>query len=449
MFTAKNVSTIQKIIVPISIFGIALLVRIIYNKTTAHNYASIFDAGIYDAIASNIINKHCYCIYHSYQTVSRAPLWPLIITGIYTLTGAYNSHVRLFYCFLGSGTCLFVYFFAKNLFGKYVALIVGILAAVYTGLFIYDGWLYTESLYTFCLTGFTYSLFQLQQRYQTNVYEKNERKPINWYMLVEQRWVLFCGLFLAAMVLTRPNGVSLIGVLVLWSIALIVSKVKPWKTVTRDAIVCILITCILVAPWTYRNYTVSHQFVLVATGAGEVLLGAYNDNVISGDPVSPGVWYPPSGAVLHDTVGYTPKNDQMDTSKALAWIRTHKRDMPYLLGLHIINMWKPYTYSFGLPIEQFPTRLSSRIIALMIPLQSIPIFLLAALGLLVTWKKFKKKLLPVYLVLAYTIAQNVVFYSSMRFRAPIEPLLVLLVGGAFYWLVLIFSKHTSLRRPLS
>ncbi len=443
MFSHDYISNVRKLIVPISIFCIALLVRIIYNLTAAWHYTSTFDAGLYDILAYNSISKHCYCIYGGYQTVSRAPLWPLIIACIYTFTGPQNFYPRLFYCFLSSGTCVFIYLLAKNLFGKHIAFVTGILATGYTGLFMYDGWLYTESLYTFCLTGFTYALFQLQQMYQTNRGELKERKSINWHVLVEQRWVLLCGLFLAAAVLTRPNGVSLVGVLVLWSVILLVCKISPWKIVMRDVMICIFITSILVAPWTYRNYIVSHRFVLVATGTGEVLIGAYNDIVVTGDPSVRGFWRPPSGTVLHDAAGYTPKNDQMDTDKALSWIRTHLNDMPYLIGLHIVNLWKPYTYAHGLPIEQSPDRLSSKIIAWMIPLQSIPIFLLAALGLFVTWKNFKKKLLAVYLVLAYTILQNVAFYSTMRFRAPIEPLLVLLTGGTLWWLTSLMKKHAA------
>ncbi|TMD45332.1 MAG: hypothetical protein E6I90_07545 [Chloroflexi bacterium] len=70
----------------------------------------------------------------------------------------------------------------------------------------------------------------------------------------------------------------------------------------------------------------------------------------------------------------------------------------------------------------------------MIFIVSFPIFLLAAFGLLVTWKRWKKYLFVVYVVIALNIIQNVAFYGSSRFRAPIEPLLVLLGGGAIWWL---------------
>jgi hypothetical protein len=48
-------------------------------------------------------------------------------------------------------------------------------------------------------------------------------------------------------------------------------------------------------------------------------------------------------------------------------------------------------------------------------------------------------LLTVYLLLALTILQNMLFYSDMRFRAPIEPMLILLAGGAIYKLALMFA----------
>jgi hypothetical protein len=64
---------------------------------------------------------------------------------------------------------------------------------------------------------------------------------------------------------------------------------------------------------------------------------------------------------------------------------------------------------------------------------SYVVFLLAALGLVVTWRRKWRYLLPVYLTIGLTILENVAFYGSPRFRAPIEPLLVVLVGGSLWW----------------
>jgi hypothetical protein len=64
----------------------------------------------------------------------------------------------------------------------------------------------------------------------------------------------------------------------------------------------------------------------------------------------------------------------------------------------------------------------------------IPIFLLALLGGFVTWRRWRKELLVVYMMIALVIAENLAFYGNMRFRSSIEPLLVLLSGGAIWWL---------------
>jgi hypothetical protein len=191
----------------------------------------------------------------------------------------------------------------------------------------------------------------------------------------------------------------------------------------------------MVAPWSYRNYVVSHAFVPVSTGTGEVLSGVYNNVVLNGSLAAPGMWEPPLHSISHDAYAYTPADDKADTARALSWIHAHLTAMPYLLGLHFINTWIPYTYSHGLPFEEFPTRPLSIFMFRLIPLMSIPIFFLAALGLLLTWKQHKKRLLVVYLVIGLTIVQNIVTYGDMRFRAPIEPLLVLLTGGVLWWLM--------------
>jgi hypothetical protein len=52
-------------------------------------------------------------------------------------------------------------------------------------------------------------------------------------------------------------------------------------------------------------------------------------------------------------------------------------------------MWLPYTPSYGLPIEEYRHRLSSRVVWTLINLESVPIFLLAATGLLLTWRRRK------------------------------------------------------------
>jgi len=100
-------------------------------------------------------------------------------------------------------------------------------------------------------------------------------------------------------------------------------------------------------------------------------------------------------------------------------------------------------------IEQFRDRLSSKIMLYLIPIVSIPIFLLAAVGFFVTWRRKRKQLILIYLIIALTILQNIAFYGSPRYRAPIEPLLILLseVCSGGCWVLKILAEHGDISDP--
>jgi 4-amino-4-deoxy-L-arabinose transferase-like glycosyltransferase len=431
----KNLRTYLPII---SIFGLALLVRIIYNLTVARHYIPEIDAVLYHTLAKNLVTYHCFCYIPHRLTTSRSPLWPFIMSVIYFITGPTNFYARLFLSFLGSATCVLVYLFAKDIFGKRIALITGVIAAIYPGLFIYDGWLYLESLYTFLMVAFTYSLYRLQRNAQWQwITSDNIFLVILLYWLQRasrRRWMILSGVLLGLAVLARPNGEFLIILLFAWALVILLAKMVPWQTIIKCTLIILCIAAMLIAPWTLRNYKVTHTFILVAALGGNVLSGVYNDTALK----EGGIWEPLEKIRPkidfhgHSCCDYTGEADHINY--ALHWISTHISSMPYLLSLHFINMWKPYTGEAGFPFEEFPTRISSQIVLNMIPIMYVPIFLLAAFGLLVTWKRWKKHLFVVYLVIALNIIQNVAFYGSSRFRAPIEPLLVLLAGGAIWWL---------------
>lgn len=397
----------------IIVFGCALLVRILYNVTVAKGYITEYDANFYNNIAIHLNTEHCYCIQSNVSDWSRAPLWPFIMAAIYAVTGIHNFYPRLFLCFLGSGTCVLTYLLAKDIFNKKIALIVGIIAALYPGLFIYDGWLYSESVYTFFSMAFAYSLFRLQR----------EPRP---------GWMLCCGLSLVCATETRPDGIGLLGLVVIWAVFMVRLRTFPWRKVAQMVLVIGGLTIVLVVPWTLRNYQESHQFVLVATGSGTVLGGAYNDAVFTTTVTYPGMWLPASRV----QPPFTDSSDSGRGASAYHWIRTHLGELPHLFYLHFINMWRPYTMQLepGLPVVEFPTRLSSRILWSLMNITPVIVIFLAACGLVVTLRSKWKELLVPYLVIGLTIALCIVFYGSSRFRAPIEPLLVLLSGGAIWWL---------------
>ena len=416
------------------IFCLALLVRVIYNNTVAHDYYPLHDSRFYQVIGFNLLKEHCFCLQLHISTVGRAPLWPAIIAVIAFFLGPSDYFARLFFCGIGSGTCVLLYLFARDVFGRPFGLLAGIIAALYPELYIFDGWLYTESLYTFLLLALCYGLYRLQRSSEGN----------RWWL-----WI-GCGILLGLLSLTRPNGLIVLGVLLVWAIVMVWVKRISWQAAARGVTTTTLLALALIAPWTLRNYLVSHTFIPVATGDGIVLLGAYNDEV-SKRPGYAVSWINPlesSPAVARPfplftcTASCEVAQDASYREHVEQWIQEHITSMPYLLAFHFLNMWQPDTHEADLPTDRFPQQLSSRIVLAMMRTFPIPIFILAALGLLVTFRHWRE-LLFVYFMILLTIAECLVFYGSARFRAPIEPMLILLAVGAMWWL----TRHLHLAKP--
>jgi hypothetical protein len=205
----------------------------------------------------------------------------------------------------------------------------------------------------------------------------------------------------------------------------------------------VALACLLVGPWILRDYVVSHSFVLVASGSGTVLLGAYNTMAVT-DQQHLGGWIGPGQSDPQVTTPFTSHVcpapcevalESAETDAAIQWIRSHPNEIPRLLLYHLQNFFTPYTSEADMPLNRFPQQTSSQVVLAMSNTFPIPIFLLAGLGLVVTLRRYWDQLLFAYLVILGTVAEILVFYGNARFRSPIEPLLIVLGAGALWWLL--------------
>lgn len=418
----------------ISVFCLALLVRVIYSFTVAGTYFPLYDSLQYQTIGINFVTQHCFCLHPGVTTVYRAPLWPVILGGFSLFFGHSDLPGRLFLSVLDAGTCLLIYLFARDLFGRRFGLIAGLVAVIYPDLFIYTGWLYSEALFTFLLFALCYGLYRIQCT-------RGEKK---WLWPV-------CGLLLGLLSLTRPNGILVIGLFLLWAAILAWRKMLSRTATTRGALLATLLALVIIAPWTVRNYVDSHSFIPVATGDGTVMLGAYNNVVL--DPTLNyaewlGTWRNPLISVPQ-VANQFPKINCPATCEvtreatynqaAWQWIQAHPRQTLQLYMLHFINMWRPDAIEADLPVYRFPNAPLSSFVLSMMRTMPIPVLLLAAFGMVVTFFRWRE-LLFLYMMMGMTYALAIYFYGIPRFRNPIEPMLILLATGALWWVVSAFKR---------
>jgi len=206
----------------------------------------------------------------------------------------------------------------------------------------------------------------------------------------------------------------------------------------------VLVGGAIIAPWTVRNYVVSHSFVLVAAADGTVLNGSYNNYVLT-VPSLQGGWYSPAYAKKPSS-SPTPapvdtcsapceaRGQNAETITVLGWIRNHLNDIPIMMVYRVRDFFTPYTNEADMPLNRFLYQPSTKIVHKMSETLPYGIFLFAAIGLVVTLRRYWRELLFAYLVILGTLAEIMVFYGNARFRSPIEPLLILLGAGALWWL---------------
>jgi 4-amino-4-deoxy-L-arabinose transferase-like glycosyltransferase len=421
----------------LGIFLLALAVRITYNVKTGMHYVPRPDSIFYTNIATNLVKSGCYCIYSTQQTVDRAPFWPGLLAILYFFTGPRTDYARLMLCFIGSGTCVLVFLFVKEIFGQGLGVLAGLFAAIYAQLYVYDGFLYSESVFIFLTLAFCYSLYHLYLRLKQG------------YTLRQNIWLnLLCALFLTATSLTRPNGLLYAALLLPWGIVLCLTRTLPWAQTFKQIILLIVVSLVLITPWTVRNYIVSKgSFIPIAVGDGTVLMGAYNSSILNpADTNDYQKWMPPHYVDGKVTNPYPEGNcaatcevarENVYKQYAMHWIRTHMEKMPTLLEAHFLNLWLPDTHEADMPIDSYPNQAGKAVVQQQ---KSEPpvLFAFAFLGILLTLRKWREQLF-FYLLFLSTIGEAVYFFGIPRFRAPLEPLLVFFAAGAI-WAVLTFVR---------
>ncbi len=389
-----------------SIFLLALVLRVVYNLTVARTYVPIHDASDYNNMAIHLLNEHCLCIFPNVPTTVRPPLFPLFMANVYVLTGYDPLHARLALSVVGALTCLLVAGMARTLVNQRAGVIAGLIAATYPQLFIWDAWLYSESLAIFFFALCCYLTMRLEKHRQ-------------WWV-----WLGVGSIFgLAALV--RPNGIyALLAVIAVVALSVALRE-TAWRQGALQA-AALTLGCILVLlPWVMRNYVVTGgAFVPFTTVSGIVVAGSYNDRSYR-DPSTLGYWVNP---VLVPADAPTMEQfpavcdarcevarDRAANQLGVHWAETHIRELPKLLYLRMRGFWYPASPSgeAGMPIW--------RTFAAVYPMVVI---LLAVFGMLVALRRrWRDALLPL-LFAGMVVAGGLLFYGSPRMRAPMEPMIV-------------------------
>jgi 4-amino-4-deoxy-L-arabinose transferase-like glycosyltransferase len=369
------------------------------------------DAADYHRLATDLSRGMGYVNALGAPTAWRPPGYPAFLAAVYSVFGVSVSAATLTQAALGGVTIVLLTVFGALVVGRREALVAGLLAAVYPGLFWLPRLLLSENLSLPLLLAALCAAAMLSRTGR-------------------RRWAGACGVLLGLSALVRGANL-LVAAVLLAGLALV-----AWKrghSLRRLAASCALVCAgivLVLSPWTARNYRVFHRLVPLATQDGMGLYASYwppvrGGKVIWGD--LPGDEDPAWAEALR-------AGDEVVASKqlqgvALGRLREHPGHFFRVIPPKLLSLAAPFDWEW-FPHAPGQSRSPNPVYALLL----IP----AMLGLLALWRRPTHSGWLLWVLPLTVIVQAVVFYGSPRFRLPAEASMILWASvaltGAWDWL---------------
>jgi 4-amino-4-deoxy-L-arabinose transferase-like glycosyltransferase len=189
----------------------------------------------------------------------KAPLYPLVIGGIYALLGTHVNLIFLLHSAFFAATCFLAFDLGRRLFSLRAGVIAGFMCAFNPVLLRYVPSLHLEIQFTFFMTLFVW-LTALFYRRPTLKLGVATGVVAGAATLTKSVPLLLPALMMLAVVLsyrsTRHGSQP---------------RPVPWKPIAAVLIAMGL----TIAPWTIRNYHATHHVILVSTGTSDAFLRGF------------------------------------------------------------------------------------------------------------------------------------------------------------------------------
>jgi 4-amino-4-deoxy-L-arabinose transferase-like glycosyltransferase len=373
----------------------------------AHGLPVIADPADYVRHAVSIAHGHGYpqtAVAFGGPTALRPPAWPYTLGATFAVTHDSIDAARTLQALFGTMAVVLLGLVGRQLWGRRIGLMAMAIGAIYPPWLLLGASLFSEPLFMVLELGALAAA--LHGRREGGL-----------------RWWALCGVLAGLGVLTRANGA-----LLLVPLALLAWTGRPRFGVRALALPALVVAAaaLTIVPWTVRNAVTMHAFIPVTTQSGYTLAGAYNDTARH-DPREPAAWRvasvdPAYAQLLTDRPGEATLNGRLE-SKATSYIADHPSyvgtvflwNLRRFLHLGRYDFARSSYAAYGVPRR-------AQDIAI---LSFYPLLLLALLGAVT--RAARRAPWPIWLF-PLTMLSVLFIEAGMRFRAPIEPFLVLLAA---------------------
>jgi 4-amino-4-deoxy-L-arabinose transferase-like glycosyltransferase len=363
------------------------------------------DAEEYDTYAWNVVQGNGYrgmspdVADRNHLTAYRPPGPSLLMAGIYSVVGHRYDAVRVVHCLLGAASIGLVFCIGRRLFGASTGLISAAIYSLFPLAVLQSTEIASEPLGVFLFLAFIDAALVLTER------------PTYLRGAV-------AGLIFGAALLTRANFVLMFPMILIWS----VWQFRWTTTLLRAALIpAVAIACLI--PWAARNYQVFGELVPFSTMGGSVLLQGNNSIVISNPKLyGYNVWDTeiPEYREALKSAGTEVERDRRAKRFAIEWLKDNPDKWGFLVWHKFIRSWTPF-------LSNNPSA-AHRMIYLASWGPVLLLFILALIPTLYLSLRYRHPVFLIHLAILHYVANSLIFFAYIRYRAPIDPLCIILAA---------------------
>lgn len=357
------------------------------------------------------------------------PVYPYIVAGAYRIFGIHTPHaffaMVLLNILFSAATCIPIFYIGKRVGGLGVASLAAWLWALFPNAWIipYE-WIWDTSLSALLMAAILWATMRLvagDARADEVGAKADGRTAVR-----TDSWRGWCGygLLWGFALMTNPSLGVMLPFLIGWALCRFRRSGEPGcRMPWRGPALAVAIAILCCVPWTVRNYRVFHRFIpLRSNFAFELWLGN-NENF---DPQSQIV--PPANPERAEIHNYIHMGEtafmREKWEEATSFMRSHPKLEVILFARRFVAMWT----GMESPVEGF---LDSDSLMTRVALVSNFLAGIGALcGIVVL---FMRRSPYAFLLAVFPIVFPVVYYvthASLRYRHPIDPVLMLLTALA-------------------
>jgi hypothetical protein len=335
-----------------------------------------------------------------------APIYPLLVAGLFKLFGIYTRAAFLGAVILNilfsSAACVPIFYAAKRVAGVGVASLSAWLWALFTNaVMIPFEWIWDTSLSALLAATILWATLEVAE-------------SLRW-----RDWLGY-GLLWGVALMTNPALASLFPLLLGW-LTYRTRHEGRWHLARPAFAAALALLCCL--PWTVRNYVVFHRFIPLRSNFGFELYVGNNENYDERHRTLPTAITYDREVLRYLRMGETAFMEE-EKRKALRFITTHPRVELELTAKRFLDFW------VGSPEPLYKFRETDSLLIRGILLGGFLTSLGALLGVALLFFRRNKYAFP---LAAFPVAFPLLYYlmhASLRYRHPIDPVVLLLTAIA-------------------